>query len=454
MYPILFQLAGLGIIGWALLIFLPTWRPTRALAGSAFFPIYIAILYAFGVGALFMEYGFGFVADFGTAEGVTRLLARPEIAIVAWIHILAFDQAIGLAIYRENMRRHYVPIPVQSVILFLTLMFGPLGYLAFVLARVGRLGTQAFGGSARTYDDAGPAPRTNSDADPGPRTSADVGPALRTIFAAYRENWSVTLVALAGVALGILSLLPIAVRGSAIVPPEGDLMKPATFDLAVGIFILSLIPWLPAAFGEPGIRNALLHRGARHHGALDRARRTRVRDAGGRPPRAAGHHRALGRRVDTDRIPGRVLPERQPGALRRRNRQPAAAACRRLSRGAGDPARRAAVRLVGRASRDRQEVAACGGGGMGAGLRRHLVADGQRPGGDGPHRRGDAERSLPWRVDDRSIESARRLAGPRLDDAGSPWNLPYVLTWRVRASLKRASAWNPPYVRDTPGRAR
>ncbi|OFW37342.1 MAG: hypothetical protein A3F70_16685 [Acidobacteria bacterium RIFCSPLOWO2_12_FULL_67_14] len=288
-------MAGLGIIGWALLIFLPTWRPTRALAGSAFFPIYIAILYAFGVGALFMEYGFGFVADFGTAEGVTRLLARPEIAIVAWIHILAFDQAIGLAIYRENMRRHYVPIPVQSVILFLTLMFGPLGYLAFVLARVGRLGTQAFGGSARTYDDAGPAPRTNSDADPGPRTSADAGPALRTIFAAYRENWSVTLVALAGVALGILSLLPIAVRGSAIVPPEGDLMKPATFDLAVGIFILSLIPWLPAAFGEPGIRNALLHRGARHHGALDRARRTRVRDAGGRPPRAAGHRRALGR---------------------------------------------------------------------------------------------------------------------------------------------------------------
>jgi hypothetical protein len=32
-----------------------------------------------------------------------------------------------------------------------------------------------------------------------------------------------------------------------IIPPEGDLMKPAAFDLAVGIFILSLIPWLPVS---------------------------------------------------------------------------------------------------------------------------------------------------------------------------------------------------------------
>ncbi len=247
MYPILFQLAGLGIIGWALVIFLPTWRATRALAESAFFPIFIAILYAFGIGALFMERGFGFVADFGTAEGVTRLLASPDIAIVAWIHILAFDQAIGLAIYRENMRRRYVPMPVQSVILFLTLMFGPLGYLAFVMARVGRLGTKGFGGDA----DGGAA---GADDRAAHALHTNAAPALRTIFAGYRENPGVTIVALAGVGLGVVSLLLIAVRGSAIVPPEGDLMKPASFDVAVGIFILSLIPWLPAAFGEAGRR--------------------------------------------------------------------------------------------------------------------------------------------------------------------------------------------------------
>src|SRR4030095_10394339 len=89
-----------------------------------------------------------FIADFGSAEGVARLLARQEIAWVAWLHILAFDQVMGLLIYRENMQRRYVPIPVQSALLFLTLMFGPLGYLAFVAIRVERLGTGAFGDSA------------------------------------------------------------------------------------------------------------------------------------------------------------------------------------------------------------------------------------------------------------------------------------------------------------------
>ncbi len=144
MYLNLFQLASLAIFGWLPLIFVPTWSGSRRLAESAFFPIYIAVLYAFGVGALLMQFGPGFIADFGTADGVARLLARREIAWVAWLHILAFDQVIGLLIYRENMRRCYVPMPVQSALLFLTLMFGPLGYITFAVIRVARLGTRAF----------------------------------------------------------------------------------------------------------------------------------------------------------------------------------------------------------------------------------------------------------------------------------------------------------------------
>lgn len=237
MYLNLFQLASLAIVGWILLIVFPTWRGTRGLAGSAFFPIYIAVLYAFGIGALLMELGPGFIADFGTAEGVARLLARQEIAWVAWLHILAFDQVIGLAIYRENMRRRYVPVPVQSVLLFLTLMFGPLGYLAFLLIRVGRLGTAAFGAGEE-----GRPERT----DAGAATGADVPPALSLIAGAYREERGLTAAALLGVGLGVLSLVVVGLRG-AVILPEGDLMKPATFDLAVGIFILSLIPWLPAS---------------------------------------------------------------------------------------------------------------------------------------------------------------------------------------------------------------
>src|SRR5262245_51276960 len=68
MYFNLFQLASLAMVGWIPLIFVPTWSGSRRLADSAFFPIYIAVLYAFGVGALVMQFGPGFIADFGTAD--------------------------------------------------------------------------------------------------------------------------------------------------------------------------------------------------------------------------------------------------------------------------------------------------------------------------------------------------------------------------------------------------
>lgn len=234
MYSNLFQLASLAIVGWIPLIFFPSWSGSRRLAASAFFPIYISVLYAFGVGALLMELGPGFIADFGTAEGVARLLARQEIAWIAWLHILAFDQAIGLLIYRENMRRRYVPIPVQSLLLFLTLMFGPLGFLAFAAVRVARLGASAFG----TDEEIARAP--------APAGGADAPPTIPQLLAGYREERGVTAVALAGILLGGIALLAAGLRGPE-VPPEGDLMKPASFDVAVGLLVLSLVPWLPVS---------------------------------------------------------------------------------------------------------------------------------------------------------------------------------------------------------------
>ncbi len=246
-YQILFQLSGLGIVGWFLLIFFPTWRFSRRLADSHFFPIFIAVFYGFGVGALLIERGAGFMADFGTDAGVVGLLAQPEIALVAWLHILAFDQVIGIWIYRENMRQRFVPIPVQSLLLFLTLMLGPLGYLAWHLVRVARLGGAAFG-AAEVHEGRREPPAVNA-------ATSDAGvPTLSKIATVFREERGLTLTALSGVALGAIVLAIAFIRGP-IVEPEGDLMKPATFNLAVGIFILSLIPWLPASgFTDAGRR--------------------------------------------------------------------------------------------------------------------------------------------------------------------------------------------------------
>ena len=126
MYRILFNLAGLAIFGWVLLVFFPTWRVTRRIADSALFPAYIALLYVVGVFAVFREMGPGIMADFGTADGVLGLLQNEGLALVAWIHILAFDQVVAHLIYRDNMKHRFVPVVVQSVILVVTLMLGPL----------------------------------------------------------------------------------------------------------------------------------------------------------------------------------------------------------------------------------------------------------------------------------------------------------------------------------------
>ena len=143
MYLTLFKLAGFAAPAWALLIFLPTWRGTRWLTRSAIVPALLCVLYVIGIGAQITTSGLGFIREFGTAEGVARLLSNPDIAIVAWIHFLAFDQLVGIFIYRDNMHHRYVPIPVQSVILFFTFMLGPVGFLSYYLARAIRSGSLA-----------------------------------------------------------------------------------------------------------------------------------------------------------------------------------------------------------------------------------------------------------------------------------------------------------------------
>lgn len=136
MYRTLFDLAGIAIIGWIPLILLPLWRGTRRLAETAAFPVFLAVLYVIGISAVLRELGPGIMADFGSADGVLELLRTEGLALVAWIHILAFDQVVGLLIYRDNMQYRYVPTWLQSAILLATLMLGPVGFLLYYVLRV------------------------------------------------------------------------------------------------------------------------------------------------------------------------------------------------------------------------------------------------------------------------------------------------------------------------------
>ncbi|MBY0121614.1 ABA4-like family protein [Bacillus sp. S/N-304-OC-R1] len=135
MYEKLFSLASLVMPFWIVLIIVPKWRVTRFLVNNAVFPIYLAALYVIGIIITIAGSGLGFVHNFGSVEGVTKLLSQPNFAILVWLHILCFDQTIGHYVFKDNMEHRYLPIPVQSIILFLILMFGPLGFLCYLILR-------------------------------------------------------------------------------------------------------------------------------------------------------------------------------------------------------------------------------------------------------------------------------------------------------------------------------
>jgi hypothetical protein len=237
----LFSFTGIATLGWVLLILLPGWRVTRRIAYLEVFPLYLALLYLVGVVPLVIAAGPGIIRDFGNADGVANLLARRDVALIAWIHILAFDQVVGLLIYRENMRERYVPVVVQSLLLCVTFLFGPVGYLTYALVRAAVRDKRARA-AAQIWRTS--APNTAEPTAAGsqqllPRENVTPRSALGLLFAAWSRERAVVAAGVLGLVLGLIGLVAIGVRGR-FVPPEGDLSKAVTFDVALGIFLLTM----------------------------------------------------------------------------------------------------------------------------------------------------------------------------------------------------------------------
>lgn len=79
---------------------------------------------------------------FGSAPGgfdslanVKLLFTSDWVAVAGWVHYLAFDLLVGSWIARELMMRGF-PRLVLVVLLPLTFLFGPIGYLVWQLAKI------------------------------------------------------------------------------------------------------------------------------------------------------------------------------------------------------------------------------------------------------------------------------------------------------------------------------
>jgi len=124
---------GIAILGWVLLAALPRRRWVTDVVTGAALPIAFAVLYVAIVATRFV----GAEGSFSTLDGVATLFTNQWILLAGWVHYLAFDLLIGTWETRDARERgvsHLLLIPC----LFLTLMFGPAGWLLYMGVRRAR----------------------------------------------------------------------------------------------------------------------------------------------------------------------------------------------------------------------------------------------------------------------------------------------------------------------------
>jgi hypothetical protein len=132
----IFSLANLmAVLCWILLAVAPDRRWVTDVAAGKAVPALFAVAYIAIVIAVFPRAD----GSFSTLAGVRDLFSNPWLLLAGWLHYLAFDLLIGAWETRDSVARgvsRWLLVPC----LFLTLMFGPLGWLAYIIAAGARSG--------------------------------------------------------------------------------------------------------------------------------------------------------------------------------------------------------------------------------------------------------------------------------------------------------------------------
>lgn len=129
----LFSLSGnLALAGWLLLVLAPRWRWVMLTCGGVI-PGLLSALY----GGLMLTHFAGVDGGgYGSLDQVKALFSSDAVLLAGWVHYLAFDLVVGAVIARRADAAGVSRL-IQIPILFLTFMFGPIGFLLFVLTETG-----------------------------------------------------------------------------------------------------------------------------------------------------------------------------------------------------------------------------------------------------------------------------------------------------------------------------
>jgi hypothetical protein len=117
---------------WLLMIVLPHWWGSKRLMASPWVAAPAALLYASLVIPRIPEL-LGPLANPQLGQ-IAALLGEPTGATIGWVHFLAFDLFVGRWAYLDGRERQ-MRVWLASPVLFLILMFGPLGLLLHLLLR-------------------------------------------------------------------------------------------------------------------------------------------------------------------------------------------------------------------------------------------------------------------------------------------------------------------------------
>jgi hypothetical protein len=117
-----------NMVAFGAMIFAPNHKITKKI--TLFTPLLHAFNYSVLVGNTLAQ-GSLKMSDFATLAGVRALFSNNIAVLLGWIHYAAFDLLVGRWILNDSKKeniKHWFVAPC----LFLTMMFGPLGFLSYV----------------------------------------------------------------------------------------------------------------------------------------------------------------------------------------------------------------------------------------------------------------------------------------------------------------------------------
>jgi len=127
----IFSIANvLALVCWILLALLPNRRWVTEVVTGGVAPALFALTYIAIVIAVFPRAE----GSFSALGGVSELFSNRWLLLGGWLHYLAFDLLIGTWEARDSVERA-VPRWLLVPCLFLTLMFGPMGWITYVVVR-------------------------------------------------------------------------------------------------------------------------------------------------------------------------------------------------------------------------------------------------------------------------------------------------------------------------------